>query len=169
MSDYVATPDIRLVVLLAGLAGRYGKLWCYPSQQTILSILSRHYSFQMSRRTLNRHLGALESQGWIRRIRRHRRGPRGSLELHSTLYVLRRRALRLLSGLRDAGRRFGGWSGKHHRGFRCATSGTISVPSGQTHGPAASSPPPGPPDNEAARRWLAAVRDILAGTRRPNG
>lgn len=84
-------PDVRIIEVLAGLACRYNKSYSFPSQDKILELLRRHTGRLMSRRTLNRHLAALERDGWIRRLRRHRRGQSGRLELHSTLYHMLRR------------------------------------------------------------------------------
>ena len=101
MTDYALAPDFRLVNLLFGLAGRFGKLWCYPSQDKLCDLLSRFHGRTMSRRSVNRHLGGLVRDGWIRRVRRHRRGADGAIEMHSTLYVLTRRAVRCFVALRD--------------------------------------------------------------------
>ena len=98
-ADYVRNPDLRILATIAGLAGRYATVWVKPSQRKILELMARRYRRTMTRRTLCRHLGAFELQGYFRRIRRHRRGPTGSLELHSTVYVLKHRALRLFAQL----------------------------------------------------------------------
>ena len=90
-NDYVQKPDLRIISVLAGLAGRYGKTWIFPAQRTIVDMLYHRTEWITSRRTLNRHLGALVHQGWIERKRRHKRGANGKLELHSTIYVLRKR------------------------------------------------------------------------------
>jgi hypothetical protein len=97
--DYVATPDLRILSVLAGLAGHHGKLWCFPSQEKILELLRRRYHRIISRRTLNRHLGALQAQHLIRRHRRHKTGATGALELHSTVYVILNGATRILKGI----------------------------------------------------------------------
>ncbi len=96
MTDYVATPDMRILHVLARLCARYETLYCYPSGQTIVEMVWKFTGRRMSRRTLWRHTGALERDGWIGRQRRHETGERGELVLHSTLYVLTRRALTYL-------------------------------------------------------------------------
>ncbi len=96
MTDYVATPDMRILHVLARLCARHKKLYCYPSGQTIVEMVWKFTGRRMSRRTLWRHTGALERDGWIGRTRRHETGERGELVLHSTLYVLTRRALQML-------------------------------------------------------------------------
>jgi hypothetical protein len=85
--NVVINPDRSILVVLVGLAGRYGKTHCWPSQQKLLTLIREHTGRLLSRRTLNRHLKALERDLFIRRIRRHRRARNGSLELHSTCYV----------------------------------------------------------------------------------
>lgn len=105
--DYtVQKPNLGLVETLAALAGHHGKRYCYPSQQKIIKLYRMTSSRRMSRPTLNRHLRALEVQGYITRTRRHRRGADGGLELHSTLYQFTRRALAMLQ---SNGRRVAHW------------------------------------------------------------
>lgn len=98
MSSIVQKPDLRIVQTLTGLAAHHGKTYCLPSQKTILRLVKNRTARTMSPRTLNRHLAALERDGWIQRVRRHKRGRTGALELHSTLYHLKRRALAWLAG-----------------------------------------------------------------------
>lgn len=82
----VANPDHRILYTLTGLAAHFGKGYCFPSQQKILALLAQRAHRSMSRRTLNRHLRALEARGLIVRRRRHeRRRPHGFV-LRSTLY-----------------------------------------------------------------------------------
>lgn len=102
MSSIVQKPDLRIVQTLTGLAAHHGKTYCIPSQKTILHLVRTHTGRVMSPRTLNRHLAALERDGWIQRLRRHKRGRTGALELHSTLYHLKRRALAWLAGTAKA-------------------------------------------------------------------
>jgi len=96
MTDYVKTPDLRILGVLAGFCGFHGKLWCFPAQRTILATLARRYARTLTRRSLNRHLGALEIQHYIERRRRHRHGPAGRIDMHSTIYVLKARAVQAL-------------------------------------------------------------------------
>lgn len=103
MTSLVQKPDLRIVQVLTGLAGHYGKSYCIPAQKTILHLVRTHTGRAMSPRTLNRHLGALERDGWIKRIRRHTKDKTGMLVLHSTLYhILRRSAAWLNSVARAA-------------------------------------------------------------------
>jgi len=99
MSDYPRNPNALVLLTLAGLCVAHTKLYCYPSQATILELMEKRYGRRMSARSLNRHLGALERDGWLRRQRRHETAQDGSLRLHSTLYLLIRRAVTALRNL----------------------------------------------------------------------
>lgn len=94
---YVQKPELALVSILGGLSERHGKTYCYPSQEWLCEHLARFAAHRMSRRTLNRHLHALEKFGWIKRLRRHRRRAGRGFEFRSTLYILTRRSFRWLS------------------------------------------------------------------------
>jgi len=93
----VAKPDLRVLELLWQLAAHHGRVWCYPSQATIITLLRRFHARQMSRRTLNRHLRALVAGGYIERIRRHVKQRSGELLLRSTVYTLLPRARRSIA------------------------------------------------------------------------
>jgi len=93
----VAKPDLRVLELLWQLAAHHGRVWCYPNQATILTLLRRFHARRMSRRTLNRHLHALVAGGYIERIRRHIKLPSGELALRSTVYTLLPRARRAIA------------------------------------------------------------------------
>lgn len=160
MCDYVATPDFRLVVTLWGLATSHGKLWAYPSQTTLTALVRRFHGRALSRRSASRHLGALERDNWIRRVRRHRRARDGSLELHSTLYHLTRRAIRHFAGLAQRTGRALGLTPQTTGGFRCASSGTISVLSDRLIAPGGNGPPP-ERTKEVARDALARIQGVL--------
>ena len=87
-ANTVRNPDIRIMETLAGLAGKFERTWCYPSQEKILQLLKRFTGRRLSRRHLNRHLHALVRDGLLRRIRRHVRERSGALRLRSTVYVI---------------------------------------------------------------------------------
>lgn len=93
-ADYVDKPDFRVLDILARLCARFEKLYCYPSHQTLCELVFKFTGRRMSTRTLCRHLGALERDGWLGRQRRHETNMRGALELHSTLYVLTKRSVK---------------------------------------------------------------------------
>lgn len=81
------------------LCQKAGKQYCWPSQNGLLRILEQVHGLKISRRTLNYHLAALEDNGFIRRIRRIKRGKKGQIEFHSTLYQLLGKAKKLLKKL----------------------------------------------------------------------
>lgn len=94
MRDYVQHPDMRVLTVLLGMAGHYGRTWCNPFQRTILREISRRTGRTMSRRTLCRHLGALIRDGWLEKIVRHFRRSDGELELRATAHILTLKAQR---------------------------------------------------------------------------
>jgi DNA-binding MarR family transcriptional regulator len=102
INDYVRHPDTRILAVLVGLAAWQRRSWANVSQVKTLQLLEQRYRRRMSRRNLNRHLGALERDGLIRRIRRHRRGPGGRIDMHCTAYSIRHRARRLFANLSPA-------------------------------------------------------------------
>ena len=64
------------------------KLYCYPSQKKLLTLLSQFTSLKISRRQLNYDLHHLERCGVIVRVRRHRRTKHRGMEFRSTLYEI---------------------------------------------------------------------------------
>lgn len=96
--EIVDKPDFAILNQIAGLAGHFGKGYCYPSQDEICRRVTVHHGRRISRRTVNRHLLTFELMGFIKRVRRHRATPRG-MEFRSTLYTLTRKTLRLLGGI----------------------------------------------------------------------
>jgi hypothetical protein len=98
-NDYVRTPDLRILAVLVGLSAWLERTWCGVSQAKILQLLRDRYGREISRRHLNRHLGALQRDGYIRRIRRHKRAFGGRIDMHATAYAIRHRARRVLANL----------------------------------------------------------------------
>jgi hypothetical protein len=90
------TASLQLLHALYAIAAKYGKSYCYPSQEKILELLKVHYDISISRRTLNRWLAFLEGEGYIFRTRRHSQGKDGQIHFQSTLYRFGKKALRLL-------------------------------------------------------------------------
>jgi hypothetical protein len=88
--------SLQLLHALYAIAAKYGKSYCYPSQEKILELLKTHYDISISRRTLNRWLSFLEGEGYIYRTRRHAQGKDGGISFKSTLYRFGKKALRLL-------------------------------------------------------------------------
>ena len=102
----VKSPDHRVLSILIGLAGHYGRQYCFPSQAKILELVKGQLGRRMSRRTLCRHLKAFTRDGHIARIRRHKNDGRGRMAMHSTMYIIRRRAMIWLARLRHASAMF---------------------------------------------------------------
>jgi len=98
MSD-ISSRCYPLILCLSYLCGHGAKAYAYPTQQSICDLLSRYYGVSISRRTLCRWMASLESAGYIRRIRRIRRGLGGRSEFTSTLYILQARARQLIRRL----------------------------------------------------------------------
>ena len=88
--------SLQLLHALYAIAAKYGKSYCYPSQEKLLELLKTHYDISISRRTLNRWLAFLEGEGYIFRTRRHSRSKDGLIHFQSTLYRFGKKALRLL-------------------------------------------------------------------------
>lgn len=90
--------------VLCKLSGWAGKGYCFPSQIKIVKLCGKWCGVSMSRRTLNRVLGGLETGQFLNRVRRHRKGPDGTMIFHSTLYKLTWRSFNWLGGLARFGR-----------------------------------------------------------------
>lgn len=84
----VINPDFRIMQTITNLAAFYGRDWCYPSQAKLLVLLKRFGGRAMSRRTLCRHLKALRTGMWLKRIGRHYRHPRLGFVMRSTVHVI---------------------------------------------------------------------------------
>jgi len=69
------------------------------SQAGILKLLSQIYGVTICRRTLNYHLRNLEDAGEIKRIRRHKKGPFGKIQFHTTLIVVQQKCIEYLKTL----------------------------------------------------------------------
>lgn len=85
--------------VLFKLSGWVGKAYCYPSQKKIVKLCVKWCGVRMSRRTLCRVTGRLDSGSFVRRVRRHHRGPDGGMIFKSTLYVLQGRAFNWAASL----------------------------------------------------------------------
>ena len=79
---------LPILLTLNKLNKHFSKLYCYPSQNKLLDLLSKFTSLKISRRQLNYDLQALESHNVIIRIRRHRRTKHRGMEFRSTLYKI---------------------------------------------------------------------------------
>jgi hypothetical protein len=84
----VRNPDFQLVNILIGLAASFRKTSCWPSQVKILELYEKFTGRKMSRRNLNRHLGALEDQQYIRRRQRITYDKVKGTIFRSTVYIV---------------------------------------------------------------------------------
>ena len=67
---------------------KYGKLYCYPAQLTIMALLALYQDTNIAIATLNRWLRDLEDKGYIIRVRRIRRDKKLGTVFQSTLYKI---------------------------------------------------------------------------------
>jgi len=89
----------EIINTLLGVAAKYRKGYCYPSQKKILNLLDRFHRVVFSLRTLNRRLAWLEAEGYIKRQRRSYRMPDGSIRFQTTLYKLTRKTYLYIGSL----------------------------------------------------------------------
>lgn len=90
---------------IEGVCIKYGKLYGYPAQKTILSLGDKYHQVKCSMRTLNRDLKKMESQGRFRRLRRITRNGINMGRFMSTLYILGRSAFKSASKMKKAAER----------------------------------------------------------------
>ena len=84
----ISRKALPVLLTLNKLNKHFQKLYCFPSQEKLLDLLSKFTSLKISRRQLNYDLAALESHGILIRVRRHRKRPRVGMEFRSTLYMI---------------------------------------------------------------------------------
>lgn len=98
-----ATVESRRNCILSCLFGvgmKYGKLYSYPAQLTILDLMKRFHGIVISLRTLNRDLGRLVKDGFIDRMRRLTRKGINAGRFTSTLYTLRKKAFKYVCAMK---------------------------------------------------------------------
>jgi DNA-binding MarR family transcriptional regulator len=79
---------IPILATLNAVNKKFGKLYCYPNQLTIISLLGRYHDTIIAIATLNRWLKDLEDKGYIKRTRRIRKDKRRGIMFKSTLYKI---------------------------------------------------------------------------------
>jgi len=79
---------IPILATLNALNKKHGKLYCYPAQLTIMSLLSSYHDTNIAIATFNRWARDLEDKGYMKRTRRIRRDKRRGIMFKSTLYVI---------------------------------------------------------------------------------
>jgi len=112
---------------LAGVALKYNKGYCYPSQAHIMYLVKKWHKISMSRSTLNRILDQMEDEGWFERVRRLRKGPNGKPLFATTLYKLKAKVFKYLGSLRE-------WLGKFFLRFRVPFVGQHKPPKSEILG-----------------------------------
>jgi len=103
-SDY-GTRSVAWQESIEGVCIKYGKLYGYPAQKTILSLGEKYHQVKCSVRTLNRDLKKMELEGRFRRLRRITRKGINVGRFMSTLYVLGRYAFKSASKMKKAAER----------------------------------------------------------------
>ena len=84
---------------LFGVSLKYGKRYCYPSQNKIQQLLFDYHYIEISNRTLNRDLLELEEDGFLERLRRTKKMCGGKKMFTSTLYKFKAKAYIWLNSL----------------------------------------------------------------------
>lgn len=77
-----------ILCTINGLNRKYGKNYCYPSQNKFLLLMKKFYSVKRSRATLNRWLRVMEDEGLIKRVRRHTKDKIRGYIFKSSLYSI---------------------------------------------------------------------------------
>lgn len=141
----VKEPVLKAITYLIRMSS---KKYCYPSQDSILTLLNDHYDLKICRRTLNYHLRQLENEHFIKRIRRISRGPNGRPLFSSTLYFVKRKVFTWLKKQAEYLRSIG---------FHVKTMGRLPVSpfTGKPAAAAQSPPQPSPAQN------LARVQNLI--------
>lgn len=96
---YVKPVHEALLKTFFALQEKYQNHYSWPSQLTLLALLSKFYGLQMCRRTLCYHLKYLESNGFLQRQRRIKHLSDGTLLTRTTLYELTKLAFSYLKGV----------------------------------------------------------------------
>jgi len=102
----ISRVDEAIIKTIASCSLKRSKHYVSISQASLLSLLSKFYKINISRRTLNYHLYFLTKTQIIKRIRRISRNPDGTLKSQPTLYILLPKALKFLKGLIKFARKF---------------------------------------------------------------
>lgn len=77
-----------ILCTINGINRKYGKNYCYPSQNRLLLLMKEFYQVKRSRATLNRWLRVMEDEGFIKRVRRHTKDKIRGYIFKSTLYSI---------------------------------------------------------------------------------
>ena len=78
----------ELLYSLAGIGKSCKLRYCIVGQERLRERLYTCHGYEISKRTLNRDLRVLEDDGYIERVKRHKRGENGEMVFRCTLYKL---------------------------------------------------------------------------------
>ena len=98
--DSIEGPLQAVAETLSSVCSKYGKVYCYPSQLTIMRLVKDYHDIEISRRTLNRVLRWLEDHGYFSRTKRHRAGPDGRMLFGTTMYKLKKKLFIRLNSIK---------------------------------------------------------------------
>jgi len=160
---------MAIIRTLAGVGLSYGKPYCFPAQETILSLLEKYHETVCSRRTLNRHLHNLEVEGYFKRVRRHRVSKDGKILFNSTLYKFKGKLFKLMFYLGKQSNHFfrvfrvpwkAQYKNSSDHGFKHGSTGSVytSVNNQEKGGPSATSSGDPPPSVESN---LASIQKLI--------
>lgn len=147
--------NVALAQEIAGLSTHFGKTWCYPSQETLLARLRKYHGQNLSLRTLNRHLLALEAAGWIRRQCRHHNDRALGWVFRSTLYVILKPTIRAVQRMAKSLAFMARWT-------RVPKVANNVTPTGLKSSPESPTGPPGDSKKDCAAKFAAQARELLA-------
>lgn len=88
-----------ILCTIDGLNRKYGKNYCYPSQNKFIWLLKTFHKVTRSRATLNRWLRVMEDEGFIKRVRRHTKDKIRGYIFKSTLYKITHKGYIKLSSM----------------------------------------------------------------------
>jgi len=91
------TCELPVLLVLHNIMCKYGKLYCYPAQRTILGFLARFQGIKRCSRTLCRWMRHLEDRGFIKRMRRIKKDPAKGMMFKSTLYKITYKGYKFLN------------------------------------------------------------------------
>lgn len=91
----------QVLPILYGLNVKYGKKYCFPGQEKILSLLEDFRDLKLSIATINRWLKVLQDEGYIKRKRRTRQDKKLGMVFQSTMYKIRKKGYRRLARIME--------------------------------------------------------------------
>lgn len=155
--------NLALAQELVGLSTHFKRTWAYPSQDYLVERLRKRHGQTISRRTLNRHLGALEAAGWIKRQTRHYHDKKIGWVFRSTLYVVLGPCWRMVKRMAGAVAHAAGWRPRVPQVAHNVTpTGLKSSPGAPASPPANSNKGSATGNGGGTSSFLAEARRLLA-------